>query len=85
MNPPFLTAEQIDHVVAEMAKKAEQYSHTEILDKMSEDAKLELDLYPELRERLDCLVQDAFLEGVGQAMFHIGAMLERRVKKEDDA
>lgn len=75
----FLTPEQIDHVVSEMSTKAEEYSHEEILDKMSDEAKGDLAANPTLRTRLDSLVQDAFLEGVAQTMFYIAALFERRV------
>ncbi len=75
----FLTPEQIDHVVKEMSSRAEEYSHLEILDKMSDGAKEDLKANPDLKQKLDSLVQDAFLEGVAQTMFYMAALFERRV------
>ena len=79
------TSEQIDHIAAEMASKAAEYSNNEVLDKMSEEAKDELARNPSLKQRLDSLVQDAFLEGVAQTMMYVGAIFQRKVNNEDDA
>jgi hypothetical protein len=79
------TSEQIDHIVGQMAVKAEEYSRKEILNKMSAEAKADLDANPDLKLKLDTLAQDAFLEGVAQTMMYVGAIFQRKANKEDDA
>jgi hypothetical protein len=79
------TSEEIDHTVQEMASKAAQCSEYEVLRKMTREAQALFNQNPELRKRMDHIVQDAFLEGVAATMIYVGAIFQRRAQQEDDA
>ena len=80
-----LTDEQIDHMIKQMTRKADEYAEQEVFQKLTPEAQEILRNKSDFRTRFHSYITDAFLEGVGNAMSYMVAVHQREDHKEDDA